>query len=151
VALRETLIRKARRGQWDPRMCTAHGVSPRVNEGCRQFIVRGYAALLVPTSTLRTPVGGGSHHQARNSKGEGRAVDLGHGSLRISAAESMRRKRAFQRAEHEAFVDGRRPRMLELLGPNNELCVLRGRQVDLIEDTPLERQHDTHVHAAFED
>lgn len=147
--LRSYLIVKARRGHFDPRMCTLHGVSPDVNVGCRRYIARGYAALLVPTSTLRFPVGAGSWHNARTDKGEGQAADLGVVPSLVGTRTHVRRLAKFQRAEFAAWKRGERPRMLELIGPDNDAVVLRSHDSELVEGTPLERQHDNHDHAAF--
>lgn len=146
---RMLLIRKAKRGIWDPRMCSIHGCDPRVNLGCRRFITRGYAAKLIPTSTLRFPVGGGSYHQARNEEGQGMAADLGVVPALVGTKTHRRRLVEFQRAEFEAWEKGERPRLVELIGPGNQRVVLRGKHVPLVEGTALENQHDNHCHGAF--
>lgn len=135
-------------------MCTLHGVSPRVNAGCRAAIVRGYAALVVPTDTLRPVGSSGSFHAQRNRAGEGLAVDFGNvaGKRPGERGWPTGRKRlvTFQRKEHWRHRNGRLPGdLVELIGPDNELTVLRDRETDLVEGTPLEQQHDNHVHEAY--
>jgi hypothetical protein len=44
---------------------------------CKRFIVRGYAAGLVPTSTTGGQHASGSFHKQKDAAGRGRAVDLG--------------------------------------------------------------------------
>lgn len=149
-ALRLLLIAKARTGKWDPRYCTGHGVSANVNAACRRFITRGYAALLIPTSTLRTPLNTGSYHSARNRNGQGMAVDLGVVPKIVGTARHQRRMQRFQWAEYAAWDKGQRPKLIELIGPLNSLAVLKGRNVELVEGSPLETQHDNHVHGAFQ-
>jgi hypothetical protein len=39
--------------------------------------------------------------------------------------------------------------MVELIGPDNNLIVLRGRHARLPEGSPLENQHDNHVHQGW--
>ncbi len=52
----------------------------------------------------------------------------------------------FQAAE---FRRRRRTRVVELIGPNTRRTVLRGQVARLSEGSPLEQQHDNHVHGAF--
>jgi hypothetical protein len=148
--LRRRLIRTAKRGLYDPRMCAYYGVDPDVNAGCRAFIRRGYAQGLVPTSTTGGTHAPGSFHKQKNALGEGRAVDMGLIESEIGTARGRRRMVAFQVAEHEAHRDGRRTHMAELIGPDNRAVILRKSETDLAEGTPLETQHDNHVHGAFE-
>ena len=106
--------------------------------------MRGFAAGLVPTSTLRFPVGGGSWHQARDEKGRGRAVDMGLRPDLIGTLKGRQRMVDFQRSEFSrggAFWQ-------EVLGPDNSRCILKGHVTTLAEGTALENQHDTHVHLA---
>lgn len=152
-ALRVYLVERARAGIWDPRYCISLRrisglggpvpVPPDGERRLRQAITRGVAAGLVPTSTKRAPrfPGDRSYHI------EWDAVDLGVRKSLIATGEGRRRMVAFQTAEHERSerVGGYE----ELIGPVNTLCILRGMQVDLVEGTPLEEQHDTHVHLAF--
>lgn len=157
VLLRRYLILKAqkavRRGNlasgWDPRMCSYYGVSANVNDACKRAIVRGYARGLVPTSTTR-PVGASSYHSQRNAQGEGMAVDLGVVEYEVGPTAAGRRRMVeHQRAEHRLYARGELDRMVELIGPDNHAIVLRDRQTDLGEGTPLETQHDNHVHEAY--
>lgn len=146
--LRRYLILKARTGVWDERYCRHYNVSPSVNFACKRFIVRGYAKGLVPTSTVR-PAGPSSYHSQRDVNGDAMAVDLGLVREEIGTRRGLRRMVSLQRSEHSAFAAGKRPRMIELIGPDNRAIVLRGMQVDLAEGSALETQHDNHVHAAF--
>lgn len=150
AALRLYLIQKAKRGRWDSRYCRYYGLSPDVNAACKEFITRGYAVGLVPTSTTRWPLSNsGSYHQRRNERAEGMAVDLGLIERHIGTKYGTDKMANFQRKEHRAFVAGKRKNMLELIGPDNRATILRGVQTDLGEGTALETQHDTHVHGAF--
>lgn len=149
-ALRLRLIRKARRGRYDRRMCRYWGVDPEVNFGCRHAIRRAYAMLLVPTSTRRWPAGTGSYHNARERDGDGLAVDHGNIARHVGpTAEGRRRLVAYQRKEFEAWKRGDRPFMVELIGPDNNMVVLRGRWAPLPEGSQLEQMHDNHDHQAF--
>lgn len=147
-ALRQFLKAKAALGRWDDRYMAYYGVSGNVVPRARRFIMRGYARGHVPTSTLRTPVGAGSYHNARDARGRGKGVDLGR-RRHVSAATGMRRQARFQRREFNRWKAGKRPGMVELIGPDNFHTVLRGRHQPIGEGTPLETQHDTHVHAGF--
>jgi hypothetical protein len=147
-ALRAYLKAKAACGFWDDRYCDYYGVSPDVVGGARRFIMRGYARGLVPTSTKREPVGAGSYHNARDAKGRGKGVDLGR-RRHISAAKGMAMQARFQRSEFRAWQRGKRPNMVELIGPDNNHTVLRDAHSPIGEGTPLETQHDTHVHGGF--
>lgn len=151
---RAFLIAKARLGRYDARFFTFHGVSPKVNSGCRRAATRAYAALLVPTDTLRPAGSSGSYHAQRNSLGEGMAVDFGNiTGLRPGErgwSEGRRRLVSFQRKEHWRHTQkGGYGDVIELIGPDNRLIILRDRETDLLEGSPLETQHDNHVHLAF--
>lgn len=148
LRLRALLKAKAALGRWDKRYCAYHDVSPNVNRGCRKFIMRGFVRGMVPTSTLRFPVGAGSYHNARNVYGRGKAVDLGRRS-HVSPAAAQRRQARFQRSEFRAWSRGKRANMLELIGPDNYHTVLNGRHAPLPEGAALENQHDNHVHGAY--
>lgn len=147
VLLRRYLRAKAERGIWDDRYCAYWNVSANVTPKLRAAIMRGFAKGLVPTSTLRFPVGGGSWHQARDVKGRGRAVDMGLRRGLIATLLGRRRMVRFQLAELERHRASR-PHWQELLGPDNSAAVLKGAETDLREGTFLEEQHDTHVHIA---
>ena len=147
--LRRFLKAKARLGWWDDRYCAYYGVSPAVNRGCRRAIMRGYAAGLVPTSTKRLPVSStASFHRRRNARGEGMAVDLGLRRELVGTAAGRDRMAGFQRAELRRRRVGRIA-PVELNGPDNAAIVLRGAETDLAEGSPLETDHDDHVHEAY--
>jgi len=133
------LISKARLGRWDDRYCAYWGVPTGVTRAVRRFITRGFAAGLVPTSTFR-PSDSGSYHSQR------RAADMGLRRELIGTVRGLRRMRRFQAAE---FRRRRRTKVVELIGPNNRRTVLRGQVARLPEGSPLEQQHDNHVHGAF--
>jgi hypothetical protein len=144
--LRTYLIIQAKRGKWDRRMCRYYGVSPKVNPGCKRAIVRAYAHGLVPTSTLRD--GTGSYHAARNAAGEGKAVDFGLIERHIGTKYGRDKLTSFQRKEHWRWTKGRIS-PVELIGPSNGMIVLKGKSTYLVEGSPLENQHDNHVHEAY--
>ncbi len=146
--LRLYLILKARTGVWDARYCRHYNVSTAVNLACKKFIIRSYAKGLVPTSTAR-PVGTPSYHSRRDSNGDALAVDMGLVRKEIGTRRGRRRMVAVQRSEYSAFLVGKRPRMIELIGPDNKAVVLRGTQSTLDEGSALETAHDNHLHAAF--
>ena len=146
-SLRLWLTAKARAGKFDPRMCAYYGVSPKVNADCRKAICRAYAAGLVPTSTLRTG-SGGSYHNQRDANGDGRGVDFGLRRQLVGTQRGLARMIKFQRQEHWRRRAGKID-PIELIGPDNRLIVLRGRETDLAEGTGLEQQHDNHVHEAY--
>jgi hypothetical protein len=133
------LVSKARLGRWDDRYCAYWGVPTGVTRPVRRFITRGFAAGLVPTSTFR-PSDSGSYHSQR------RAADMGLRRELIGTVRGLRRMRRFQAAE---FRRTRRTGVVELIGPNNRRTVLRGQVARLSEGSPLEQQHDNHVHGAF--
>jgi hypothetical protein len=67
-----------------------------------------------------------------------------------SAAKAARLLANFQLKEHERFHNHKlRHDLVELIGPTNTLIVLRDVETDLAEGTPLENQHDNHVHEAY--
>jgi len=143
AALRAYLIVKARRGHFDPRMCSLHGVSPAVNLGTRRFIARAYASKLIPTSTT------GGVHSPTSFHPKGQAADIGVVPALVGTRIQLNRLRTFQAREFAAWRQGDRPRMLELIGPINDRVVLRDMHSPLAEGTALENQHDNHVHGAF--
>lgn len=150
AALRAYLIVQARRGIYDERMFRYYDVSPFVNAACRRAVVRAYADGLVPTSTRRLPVSRtASFHQRRNSRGEGMAVDFGLIERHIGTRYGRDKMVAFQRAELRRDRSRAILGLTELIGPDNEAIILRGRETDLVEGTALEQQHDTHVHEAY--
>lgn len=135
-------------GRFDKRMCAYYGVSPHVNAGCRAAICRAFAAGLVPTSTKRTG-SNGSFHNARNARGEGMAVDFGLRRTLIGTRKGLDRMTTFQRKELWRYRKERLHGMIELIGPDNRMTVLKGRETDLAEGTALEQMHDNHVHEAY--
>lgn len=138
-ALRVYLISKARLGRWDARYCSYWGVPTSVFPAVRRFITRGYAAGLVPTSTFR-PGDIGSYHSQH------RAADMGLRRELIGTAGGLRRVRRFQAAE---FRRRGRTHPVELIGPDNGRAVLGGVVTPLAEGSPVEQEHDNHVHGAF--
>lgn len=140
---RMVLIRKARRGHFDQRMCSLHGVSPQVNPATQRFIARAYAARLIPTSTT------GGQHSPTSYHPRGMAADVGVVPALVGTRTHRRRLVKFQRAEFAAWERGEHTRMLELIGPGNNRVILSGRQSPLAEGSALENQHDNHVHGAF--
>jgi hypothetical protein len=141
--LRTYLTFKARLGRFDERMCHYYQVNTAVNAGCRSAICRGYAAGLVPTSTTGGQHATGSYHYRHM------AVDFGLRRDLVGTAKGMTMLKTFQRKEHWRHRVGKLPHLVELIGPDNGLVVLRGRETNLIEGTPLETQHDNHVHEAY--
>jgi hypothetical protein len=138
--LRWYLRAKARLGRFDKRMCSYYGVDPNVNEGCKRAICRAYAAGLVPTSTT------GGVHAATSYHSQHRAVDIG---VRHPGNPKEARKLArFQRRE---WTRRRRGKIhpVELIGPINNLIVLRGHSTSIPEGSDLEQMHDNHVHEAY--
>jgi hypothetical protein len=147
--LRAYLRVKAARGTYDKRFFSYYNISDNIVDRAKNAATRGYAAGLVPTSTLRFPVGGGSFHNARDAQGRGKALDQGLIEKEIGTDVGRRRMVRYQRAEFEAWSNGKRPGMVELIGPDNNLIVLRGRHARLPEGSPLENQHDNHVHPGW--
>jgi hypothetical protein len=145
-ALRVYLISRAKLGIWDRRYCAYYSVDSNVSSSCKRFIVRGYAAGLVPTSTTGGQHAPGSFHKQKDAAGRGRAVDLGLRHEHVGTAEGLRRMERFQRSEFRRFA---RSGAIELIGPIAGLTVLRGISTSLAEGSALETQHDNHVHGAF--
>jgi len=129
--LRAYLRQKAKRGIWDVRML--NGCPGNIKAPVKVAIMRGVAAGLLVTATTNGRHAAGSYHA------HGEAVDLGHRKPGTKAA--LDALKIFQRAEHR-----RASEYIELLGPINGLAVLRRRQTNLREGTPLEQNHDNHVH-----
>jgi GH25 family lysozyme M1 (1,4-beta-N-acetylmuramidase) len=144
-ALRVYLMSKARLGRWDDRYCMFFGVDPQVTPDVRAYIARAYAAGLVPTSTTGGSHSPGSFH-FQTIGGRGRAADIGLRSDLIGTARGLERMRKFQARE---FANRAARHPVELIGPDNDLCVLNGVVSPLAEGSPLENQHDNHVHGAF--
>jgi hypothetical protein len=136
-ALRVYLISKARLGRWDKRYLLHFGVNGEVNRHVKRFFTRAFAAGLVPTSGRRDDPG--SHHR------NGNAGDVGLRRELIGTAEGTARLRRFHAAE---YARRGRTRPVELIGPINDMQVLRGVDAELSEGTPPEDEHDNHVHFA---
>lgn len=143
-ALRIYLISKARLGIWDKRYCAYYGVDPNVDAGVRRFITRGYAAGLVATSTTGGQHAPGSWHYQK-LLGKGRAADMGVRKELLGTPEQWKRLNAFHAAEWKRRG---RTHPIELIGPANNLIVLKGSDTALAEGTALEQAHDNHVHFA---
>lgn len=145
--LRRFMHYKALMGWGDDRMFAYYGKSHRVNRGCRRAARRANAAWLVVTSTTDGAHAPGSFHNPIG--GVGRAVDFGLPAHLVGTAKGRRMLVRYQRKEFNAWRRGRRPALVELIGPDNNMIVLRGRHAPLPEGNPLENQHDNHVHEAF--
>lgn len=131
----------------DPRMFAYNRKSPRVNKRTRAAAVRMNAFWMVVTSTTDGVHSPGSYHNIVG--GVGRAIDGGLPSHLIGTTQGRNRLVAYQRHEFVEWRRGKRPGMVELIGPDNNLIVLRGVHSPLGEGSPLENQHDNHVHQAF--
>lgn len=138
--LRYYLLLKAKAGKWDTRYCRYFGVSTDVSPAVKQFITRGYAMGLVPTSTTGGTHAPGSMHYSH------RAADMGVRRPEAGTAKGNKKLVSFQRSE---FTRRHKYRHVELIGPVNALVVLKGRVSPLPEHSVLEDQHDNHVHGGF--
>lgn len=145
--LRVYLRRKGKRGHFDHRMLDWYDVPDNINDACKAFIRRGYVLGLVPTATTNGRHATSSYHYP--SGGVGRAVDMGLIEAEIGTRKGMDRMERFQRQEYEAWQEGRRDHMMELIGPINNNVVLRDKRSPLAEGSDLEEMHDNHVHGAF--
>jgi hypothetical protein len=144
VVLIRYLRLKARLGRWDDRYTRLpFGKDPNVSPKVRAFIMRGYAAGLVTTSTTGGQHAPGSFHLQRDSHGRGRAADMG---LRADLIGTPKGRARMVRFQADEFDRQRQTGAIELIGPANNLVVLRGVPVVLGEGTALEDQHDNHVH-----
>lgn len=142
--LRAYLRVKAARGAFDDRMFHYYpNISHNVVDGCKRAVRRAYAAGLVVTSTT------GGVHSPTSLHPSGHAVDLGLIESLIGTPAGRNMMVRYQRTEFDAWRAGKRPNMIELIGPDNNLIVLRGRHQALPEGSPLENQHDNHVHQGF--
>lgn len=139
--LRWYLILKGRSGVFDKRMCAYNGCSSNVVPGVKKFIARAFGAGLVPTFTIEGQHAPGSYHGRR----PGRAADIGLRKDEIGTSRGRRKLIAFQKAEYKR---AHRTGAIEIIGPHNSYTILRGNSTRLAEGTPLETQHDTHVHEA---
>ncbi len=143
-ALRAFLRVKAARGVFDPRMFHYYsGIPENVVEHAKRAVRRAYAAGLVVTATRN------GTHSKTSLHSSGRATDFGLIESEIGTEQGRRRLVNFQHAEYLEWAAGHRPNLQELIGPDNTLIVLRGKRVTLPEGSPLENQHDNHVHMGW--
>jgi hypothetical protein len=140
AALVSYLRLKARSGRWDKRYLRYYGVDGNVTSAVKRFIMRAYAAGLVPTSTRGGRHAPGSYHYS------GRAADIGLRRGEVGTARGLRKMVVFQRSEYKR--EGKYNHQ-ELIGPDNARNVLRGSRTPVSEGTSLEQAHDNHVHGAF--
>jgi len=138
--LRYYLTLKAKLGKWDDRYCRYYSVPTGVNAATKRFIMRGFASGLVVTATTNGVHAPGSYH------GKHQAADMGLRSGEVGTVTGLKKMERFQRAEYSRRG---KTQPLELLGPINAMCVLRGSPTVLGEGSTLETQHDNHVHGAF--
>ena len=143
-ALRAYLRVKASRGTFDSRMFHYYaGIPENVVEHAKRAVRRAYARGLVVTATRN------GTHSRTSLHPSGRATDFGLVESEIGTDRGRRRLVNFQRSEYEEWAAGNRPNLLELIGPNNNLIVLRGQRTSLPEGSPLENMHDNHVHLGW--
>ena len=140
LGLRRYLMLKGRLGRWDRRMHLYYGVATDVTHDVKRCIARAYGRGLVPTSTT------GGKHAPGSFHFQHRAADLGLRKEEIGTAKGMRRMVRFQTAEFRRF---QRRGIVELIGPDETITVLRGSSTRLADGSALETAHDNHVHVAF--
>lgn len=117
-----------------------NGHPGNVTRGVKRVIVRIVNHGLVVSSTTD-----GSHSPTSwHFTNPGRAVDAGQDWTKDDAAEGRRKKVRLQKT---LLRQGRR-KWAELFGPDNVANVKNGVRITLVEGSPLETLHDTHVHAA---
>lgn len=133
--LRAYLRAKARARIWDARMLNGH--PGNVTAAVKREIMRGVAAGLMVTSTTGGQHAKTSHHYT------GRAVDLGL----LPRQVGTRRGRELM-VRHQRACARHPERYLEVFGPDNRACVKNRQRITLAEGTPLEQNHDDHVHVA---
>lgn len=149
AALRSYLRVKAARGTFDERMFDYYGGIPhKVIARAKRAVRRAYARGLVVTATTNGKHAPGSFHNP-DAEGLGHAVDFGLIEKEIGTDQGRRRLVNFQRSEYQEWAAGNRPGLVELIGPDNTLIVLRGKRATLPEGSPLENQHDNHVHEGW--
>lgn len=142
--LRAFLRVKAARKVYDERMFHYYGGIPsNVIEHAKRATRRGYARGLVVTATRN------GQHSKTSLHPSGRGLDLGLIESEIGTDTGRRRLVNFQRSEYQEWAAGNRPGLVELIGPDNNLIVLRGQRASLPEGSPLENQHDNHVHMGW--
>jgi len=114
---------------------------PKLSDKQLGRVVR-YAVLycgLVVTATNDGVHASGSYHY------KNRAVDLGVRDGIAGTAAGLRRLKRAQIRIRKHFGDAF---FTEYFGPYNDQCVRNGRRINLAEGTPLENQHDNHIHVA---
>ncbi len=146
-AARAFLVLKARAGFYDRRFFDYYDVDDSVNDACKRAATRAYAALLVPTSTTGGQHAVGSYHPLHQAVDFGNVVGYRPGEK--NWIKGRRRLVKFQEYEHKRYHAGHMPMLIELLGPDNQLAVLRDAETDLAEGSALETQHDNHDHEAY--
>jgi hypothetical protein len=132
--MRAYLRQKAKMGIWDNRFL--NGNAGDINISTKRFIMRGYLAGLICTSTT------GGKHAPTSYHYRHMAADLGH--AKPGSVEAVNALTKFQRAEYTKQPG----RYYELFGPDNYANVKNGNHLTLPEGSPLEELHDNHVHGA---
>lgn len=136
-------IWKARQGHFAYRMFDYYAGVPRITNGHIHIAVRrAYARGLVVTATTNGGHATNSYHYRKL------AADFGLIPKEIGTKKGHSRLVGFQRQEFQAWQRGERPNIVELIGPDNNMVVLRGRHSPLAEGSALENEHDNHVHIA---
>lgn len=132
----------ARRFRFERSMLNGH--PGNVARAVRRVIVRGVNHGLIVTSTTDGVHAPRSWHKILPPRNwRGRAVDFGH--RRPGTPEARAALVAFQR---DLIQTHGADKFHEIYGPDNAANVKNGVIVPLVEGTPLETQHDTHVHVA---
>ncbi len=143
ITLKTYLFAKARLGLWDKRYCALNGVSCNLTPTLKKVATKGFAMGLVPTSTNGGQHAPGSYHKQVDAQGRIKGLDMGNRPGVIGTQKGLRRMQRHQRWLHAHW---RELGLAEVIGPINELTVLRSRETDLSEGSPLEQMHDTHTH-----
>lgn len=142
-ALRTYLVLKARLGIDDDRFFSYWGVDRNVTPTLRKIARKGYAMGLVPTSTTGGIHATGSYHGRKDPQGRGRGLDMGNRKDLAGTSKGTARMIRLQRWAHHNW---RKLGLAELIGPDNNLTVLRSKETNLGEGSALEQMHDTHDH-----
>lgn len=129
-----------------------NGQPGNVNRRVRATIKRARKYGLVPTFTTNGTHSLGSWHKPWPGRNRlGAAVDLGFTRRdfeRLTPEQRRGRLIAFQLAEYRFAKRMGFHTFQEILGPDNEYVLLKGGRTDLVEGTPLETMHESHVHIA---